>query len=65
MLGDLVYGTVGLICELMVSISAEPDGHRGVTLCHQEVHLSFFLSVRGIEWLLNWIPLLIGEGLHL
>jgi hypothetical protein len=45
MLGDLVYGTVGLNCELMVHISVEPEGHRGVAPHHQEAHLSFFLSL--------------------
>jgi hypothetical protein len=43
-LGDLVYGTIGLICELMVRVSTEPEGRRGVALHHQEGS-SLFLSL--------------------
>jgi hypothetical protein len=39
-LGDLVYGTIGLICGLVVRVSAEPEGRRGVALRRQEVRLS-------------------------
>jgi hypothetical protein len=44
-LGDLVYRTIGLICELVARVSAEPEGRRGVTLRRQEVRLSFSISL--------------------